>query len=307
MKKFLLTAILFAAAVSGSCSKDDGDNGNSPALPSLPDPNDVCSCMTNAAFMKYCYENFDLNGDGAISKTEAAAVVSIGFSLSAVGDNPAPLTGIEYFSNIQSISIALDWIGGGYAQIKSKIDIDLRYNQKLQYIKLNLPPSDGGEISVYLPETYEGNKPSDIGLTYCSRIYGKHASSDHRCWIVDGKLTDAATHGLTSYTIPDNVVSIGDYAFYGCEKLENVTIGNRITSIGLEAFNACKKLSTLYCKPATPPSLRDSFVPNIDDDMGIIVAYQPISKIYVPHSAVDAYKSADEWSEYANKIEGYDF
>ena len=307
MKKLLLAAILFAAAISGSCSKDDGDNGNSPALPSLPNPNDVCSCMTNAAFMKYCYENFDLNGDGAISKTEAAAVVSISFSLSAIGDNPAPLTGIEYFSNIQSISITRGWIGGEYIQIKSKIDIDLRYNQKLQYIKLNLPPSDGGEISVYLPETYEGNKPSDIGLTYCSRIYGKHASSDHRCWIVDGKLTNAATHGLTTYTIPDNVVSIGDYAFYGCEKLENVTIGNRITSIGLEAFNACKKLSTLYCKPAPPPSLRDSFVPNIDDDMGIIVAYQPISKIYVPHSAVDAYKSADEWSKYANKIEGYDF
>lgn len=248
MKKLLLTAILFAAAVSGSCSKDDGDNGNSPALPSLPDPNDVCSCMTNTSFMKYCYENFDLNGDGAISKTEAAAVVSIGFSLSAVGDNPAPLTGIEYFSNIQSISIALDWIGGGYAQIKSKIDIDLRYNQKLQYIKLNLPPSDGGEISVYLPETYEGNKLSDIGLTYCSRIYGKHASSDHRCWIVDGKLTDAASYGLTTYTIPDNVTSIEDWAFSYCKSLESVTIPKNVASIGNEAFSddhdACVTMTT---------------------------------------------------------------
>lgn len=134
MKKFLLAAILFAAAVSGSCSKDDGDNGNSPALPSLPDPNDVCSCMTNTSFMKYCYENFDLNGDGAISKTEAAAVISISFSLSAVGDNPAPLTGIEYFSNIQNF-----WIYSGY--IKTKVNIDLRHNQKLQTIYLNLSPS----------------------------------------------------------------------------------------------------------------------------------------------------------------------
>jgi len=293
MKKLLLAAILFAAAISGSCSKDDGDNGNSPALPSLPDPNDVCSCMTNAAFMKYCYENFDLNGDGAISKTEAAAVVSIGFSLSAVGDNPAPLTGIEYFSNIQSISIALDWIGGGYAQIKSKIDIDLRYNQKLQYIKLNLPPSDGGEISVYLPETYEGNKPSDIGLTYCSRIYGKHASSDHRCWIVDGKLTDAATHGLTSYTILDNVTAIGERAFSYYESLESVTIPKNVASIGNKAFSYGNRSIVLYCKPTTPP---EAYLSNTS-----------IAKIYVPHSAVDAYKSADEWSEYADKIVGYDF
>lgn len=289
MKKLLLTAILFAAAVSGSCSKDDGDNGNSPALPSLPDPNDVCSCMTNTSFIKYCYENFDLNGDGAISKTEAAAVISIGFSLSAVGDNPAPLTGIEYFPNIQSISISSE-------HIKSKIDIDLRYNQKLQYIKLHLLPSDGGEISVYLPETYEGNKPSEIGLTYCSRIYGKHASSDHRCWIVDGKLTDAASHGLTTYTIPDNVTSIGDWAFSFCESLESVTIPKNIASIGNGAFAYGARGKVLYCKPITPPEFSSAHHSS---------TY--IAKIYVPHSAVDAYKSADEWSEYADKIEGYDF
>ena len=124
MRKVL--PILAVILMFGSCSKDDGDNGNSPALPSLPNPNDVCSCMTNTSFMKYCYENFDLNGDGAISKTEAAAVVSIGFSLSAVGDNPAPLTGIEYFPNIQEIRIYSEFL-------QSKVDIDLRHNKKLQY------------------------------------------------------------------------------------------------------------------------------------------------------------------------------
>ena len=287
MKKFLLTAILFAAAVSGSCSKDDGDNGNSPALPSLPDPNDVCSCMTNTSFIKYCYENFDLNGDGAISKTEAAAVISIGFSLSAVGDNPAPLTGIEYFPNIQEIRIYSEFL-------QSKVDIDLRHNKKLQYISLNLRPSGEGEIRAYIPETYEGNKRSDVGLTYCSQIYGKHASSDHRCWIVDGKLTDAASHGLTTYTIPDNVTTIGTGLFI-LQSLESVTIPKNVASIESGAFShGSRNGLTLYCKPTTPPKI-----------LSFSSTY--IVQIYVPHSAVDAYKSADEWSEYADKIEGYDF
>lgn len=289
MKKLLLAAILFAAAVSGSCSKDDGDNGNSPALPSLPNPNDVCSCMTNTSFMKYCYENFDLNGDGAISKTEAAAVVSIGFSLSAVGDNPAPLTGIEYFPNIQEIRIYSEFL-------QSKVDIDLRHNKKLQYISLNLRPSGEGEIRAYIPETYEGNKRSDVGLTYCSQIYGKHASSDHRCWIVDGKLTDAASHGLTTYTIPDNVTTIGNWAFSYCKSLESVTIPKNVASIESGAFShGSRNGLTLYCKPTTPPKFISNFFSTY------------IAKIHVPQASVEAYKSADGWSEYANRIEGYDF
>lgn len=293
MKRLLLTAILFAAAVSGSCSKDDGDNGNSPALPSLPDPNDVCSCMTNAAFMKYCYENFDLNGDGAISKTEAAAVISMDIPLTDIGDNTTPLIGIEYFSNIQQVKV-----DSGRSEINLKLGIDLRHNQKLQTIYFKLSPSDEGEISVYLPESYVGDNQGQItnNLRCCNQIYGKHASSDHRCWIVDGKLTNAATHGLTTYTIPDNVTSIGDWAFSHCESLESVTIPKNVASIGNGAFAYGALGKVLYCKPTTPPKLISDFS---------YTFY--IAKIYVPHSAVDAYKSADEWSEYANKIEGYDF
>lgn len=291
MKKLLLTAILFAAAVASSCSKDDGDNGNSPALPSLPDPNDVCSCMTNAAFMKYCYENFDLNGDGAISKTEAAAVVSMDIPLTDIGDNTTPLIGIEYFSNIQQVKV-----DSGWSEINLKLGIDLRHNQKLQTIYFKLSPSDEGEISVYLPESYVGDNQGQItnDLRCCHQIYGKHASSDHRCWIVDGKLTDAASYGLTTYTIPDNVTSIEDWAFSYCKSLESVTIPKNVASIGNEAFSDGNRL-TLYCKPTTPPKLISDF------------SYTYIAKIYVPHSAVDAYKSADGWSEYANRIEGYDF
>ena len=43
-------------------------------------------------------------------------------------------------------------------------------------------------------------------------------------------------------TIPSSVISIGDYAFYGCDSLMNVTIPDGVTSIGALAFGDCNSL-----------------------------------------------------------------
>ena len=49
----------------------------------------------------------------------------------------------------------------------------------------------------------------------------------------------------TSYTIPNSVTSIGDYAFYGCDSLTSVTIGDSVTSIGDGTFEYCKSLTSV--------------------------------------------------------------
>lgn len=81
-----LTILFVAAIMMGvGCSKSE-DSENNPdkpdkpsPLPDLPDPNDVCSCMDDIIFMQYCYDNFDVNKDGKVSKIEASAVAGIGF------------------------------------------------------------------------------------------------------------------------------------------------------------------------------------------------------------------------------------
>ena len=82
----------------------------------------------------------------------------------------------------------------------------------------------------------------------CSSLtafYGKFASEDNRCLIVDGALNSFAPVGLTEYTIPDGVTSIGKYAFNYCSSLTSVTIPDSVTLIGIRAFNACSSLTSV--------------------------------------------------------------
>jgi hypothetical protein len=102
---------------------------------------------------------------------------------------------------------------------------------------------------------------------------------------------------LTSMTIPDSVTEIGGNVFNACSGLTSVTIGDSVTTIGDYAFWRCSSLTSVYCKATTPPSLGwDVFAHNGSD-----------RKIYVPAGSVNAYKSATNWSEYADAIVGYDF
>ena len=83
------------------------------------------------------------------------------------------------------------------------------------------------------------------GCSSLTAFYGKFASADNRCWIVDGVLNSFAPADLTEYTIPDSVTSIGEDAFYCCRSLISVTIPDSVTSIGESAFNGCGNLASV--------------------------------------------------------------
>ena len=175
--------------------------------------------------------------------------------------------------------------------------------------------------SVTIPDSI--TSIGDYAFACCSSLkafYGKFASADNRCLIIDGVLNSFAPAGLTEYVIPDSVTSIGgqaflecsnlksvtipnsvtsirEYAFRNCSSLTSVTIPDSVTSIGRAAFDVCSSLTSVYCKSTTPPA------------GGQYMFDQSASgrKIYVPYNSVDMYKQAEYWSRYASDIVGYDF
>lgn len=100
---------------------------------------------------------------------------------------------------------------------------------------------------------------------------------------------------LKSITIPDGVTSIGNSAF-NSTYLESITIGSGVTSIGVYAFANSGWDVKVYCKPTTPPTGNEGMFFGCGS-----------AKFYVPRNSVDAYKSAEYWSDWADNIEGYDF
>ena len=72
-----------------------------------------------------------------------------------------------------------------------------------------------------------------------------------------GDFAFSSCKSLTSLTIPNSVTSIGDSAFLGCSSLTSLTIPNSVTSIGSSAFYWCKSLTWLTI-PDSVTSIGDS-------------------------------------------------
>lgn len=136
MKKLWLVGLV--AVILCNCGKEN--EGNSGALPPLPDPDDVCSAMDNIEFMNFCYEEFDANKDGKVSVREAEAVREISFAKRE--GLSGSLKGIERFPNLERLVCrSYYWASGEWYYAFSFAELDLRYNKMLKEVLLHTCPN----------------------------------------------------------------------------------------------------------------------------------------------------------------------
>ena len=103
-----------------------------------------------------------------------------------------------------------------------------------------------------------------------------------------------STTNLTTVNLP-KCTSIGDSAFNSCTNLTTVNLP-KCTSIDNYAFNYCNNLTTIILSNNQIVTLKDIRAFN-NSSIANGTGY-----IYVPDNLVDSYKTATNWSTYANQI-----
>ena len=264
-----------------------------------PAPTDYCEKLEDVEFMRYCYEKFDINGDKILSESEAKAIRAVNIDSK---QSIYSVKGIEYFVNLESFQ--------AYNAIALRT-LDLSKNTNLRTIKEQALYKCSGLESVILPPTIETIE--DDAFHYCPSLASINIPEGVKSI---GSCAFAGALALTEIAIPQSVTTIGENAFaatglhsiiipegvavieyatfYNCKSLNSIVLPSTITSIGDRAFDYCYELKEIHCKATTPPTLEMfSLLSNISG-----------RKIYVPHGSVEAYKTAENWSKFAEEIVG---
>lgn len=180
--------------------------------------------------------------------------------------------------------------------------------------------------SITLPASvkYVGSASFE-GCSNLEAVYGPQTSSDHRFIVFDSQLylLVARKNFPAVYCIPDDITSIGSWAFSDCNFIEEISMGDQVVSIGGYAFSYCKNLKKLtlsanlqqigpnepwnpimgcdnleelYIRALLPPKYSDTQMTSF-----------PKLKIYVPRQSLDLYKKYSGWSVFNEYITGFDY
>ena len=98
----------------------------------------------------------------------------------------------------------------------------------------------------------------DHAFTYCGLISITVAASNsfydsrYNCNAIIQTSTNTLIVGCKNTIIPSDIVSIGDFAFWGCSGLTSITISESVKSIDRSAFDYCSGLTSITVAASNP-------------------------------------------------------
>lgn len=120
-----------------------------------------------------------------------------------------------------------------------------------------------------------------------------------KVYIPDGVtvLAASAVYNCASATevrIPEHITALPDYFMLGSCSIHQFVVPEGVVAFGKSVFSQCGSLKELWMKPLTPPTTGIYLLSGIPADC----------VIYVPEESLEAYRAAENWTDFADKMVG---
>ena len=261
------------------------------SLTSIVIPNSV----TNIGELAFGWDHFtSIKIPNGVTSIERAAFYQCSFLTSVVIPNSVTSIGKEafiYCSSLTSITIPNSVTNIGQSAFKGCSSLtSIKIPNSVTSIEYGVFFDCSALTSVEIP-----NSVTSIGKSAFCRCSSLTSIE------IPNSVTSMADHvfsecsSLTSIEIPNSVTSIGWNTFKGCSSLASVEIPNSVTRIYTGAFSGCSSLTSVICHAEKTPYVVNVF-PDVEDVFKDVP--QSEATLYVPASALEAYKTAYPWKDF---------
>ncbi len=275
--------------------------------------------FADAEVKRICVENWDTDGDGELSKAEAAAVTTIRVEGSSAFSNNTNITSFDefqYFTGLTSVDLNAFRECTSLVSIKLPTTIKSIHNygffncyslssiilpESLTYIGFAAFSGCRALGYIYIPKSVSsitGGAFMGCNSMISMAVDPANAIFDSRggCNAIIKKTGNVLVSGCKNTIIPNDIESIQDRAFASITTLTRMEIPASVTSIGEYAFSACSNLASLVIKNTNPSTITvgtGAFTYNNYN-------WSRICVLTVPYGAKQSYVNAADWTDGSN-------
>lgn len=222
-----------------------------------------------------------LNDENVLSLEMVDTITSVGMRAFSGCTN---LTSIRFSNNLESIN------GYAFYQCTSLTNISLP--DSLKNIGGQSFTGCTGLEEVILPDSVIGTVGGQ-SFSGCTNLkYFQY--SNNATHTGQGALYGCTA--LTKVVLGENINFLNDTTFTNCTSLTTITLPSKVATISTKVFSGCSALKSIKIMSTTIPTLN-----NINAFENTPVA-NGTGYIYVQDNLVDSYKTATNWSTYADQI-----